>query len=136
MGSLAAGEALDVELFPVGAKNVVRTWLARGDRAHDARNVEEMLVMQIFGETVAAPRPAAHRERERQPVVEAAAGRERMRLLDDHAAYRHFETEPADMRIVVAVNAARVAVSHVRINVTQRIEGVVEIGRAIDGQHG
>src|SRR6185312_10583832 len=35
------------------------------ERMHDARDVEEMPVAQIVRDAVAAPRPAAHRQRER-----------------------------------------------------------------------
>src|SRR5258706_2073020 len=117
-----AVNALDFVLFSICAKDVVGAWFARGYGAYDARDVEEMLVVQVCREAVAAPGPAAHRQGERQPVVEAAAGRERMGLLDDDAAYRHFEAEAADMRVVLAVNAARMAVAHVRVDVAERVE--------------
>ena len=55
------------------------------ERPHDPRDVEEVPVIQIVRNAVAAPGAAAHRQRERQRVVEASAGREAMRLVDDHA---------------------------------------------------
>ena len=51
------------------------------DRVRDARDVQVVAVAEIAGEIVAAPRAAAHRERERQAVVEVAAGREAVRLI-------------------------------------------------------
>ena len=47
-----------------------------------------MLVVEIVGNTVAAPRSAAHRQRERQCVVVTTPGREAVRLIDYHAAHR------------------------------------------------
>ena len=60
---------------------------------HDARDVEEVPVVEIVRDAVAAPGAAAHRQRERQRVVEAAAGREAVRLVDDHAADRQRESQ-------------------------------------------
>src|SRR3981081_445509 len=56
------------------------------DCAHDARDVEEVPVIHVVGKIVAAPCAAAHGKRKRQTVVEAAAGRKTMRLIDDDAA--------------------------------------------------
>ena len=63
------------------------------ERMHDARDVEEVPAVEVVGEAVAAPPAAAHRQRERQRVVEAAAGREAMRLVDDDAADRQRQPE-------------------------------------------
>ena len=48
---------------------------------------------RLSPKAVAAPRAAAHRQRERQRVVERSAGREAMHLVDDHAADRQLEPE-------------------------------------------
>src|SRR4029453_8154465 len=78
------------EFLPVRAEDLVvgRLPNVRGSEwHHDARDVEKVPVVEVVGKTVAAPRPAPHRHRERQRIVEAAAGREAMNLVDDDAAY-------------------------------------------------
>ena len=65
----------------------------RRQRMHDARDVEEVPVVEIVGNAVASPGPASHREREWQSVVEAAAGGEAVRLIDDDAGHRQLEAQ-------------------------------------------
>src|SRR3954471_4336843 len=65
----------------------------RRERADDARDVEEMTIAEVVRNTVAAPGAAAHGQRERQRVVVTAAGREAMRLVDDHASHRQRQAE-------------------------------------------
>src|SRR5438477_3753702 len=55
---------------------------------HDARDVQEMAVVEIVRDAVAAPRAEPHRERKRQRLVVAASGCETVRLINDHAANR------------------------------------------------
>src|SRR5437762_11139919 len=54
----------------------------------NTRDVEEVPVVEIVRDAVAAPASATHRQRERQRIVVAAARREAMRLIDDHATNR------------------------------------------------
>src|SRR4051812_12823908 len=51
----------------------------RREGAHHAGDVQEMAIVQVVRDAVASPRAATHRQRERQRIVEAAAGREAMR---------------------------------------------------------
>ena len=90
--------AFSAELAPICAEDLVVGRLgtrSAGQRTHDARDVEEVPVVQIVREAVATPGAAAHRQRERQRVVEAAAGGEAVRLVDDDAAHRQREPELA-----------------------------------------
>ena len=48
-------------------------------------NVDEVLVVEVFADAVAAPGTAPHAEREVEPVVEGAAVAERVGLVDEHA---------------------------------------------------
>src|SRR5688572_21031587 len=81
----AAGEApaLLVSIFylmflEIVAENFIHARLPRRDRAHNSRHVHEVAIVEILRKAVAAPRPAAHRKREWQAVVEAAAVRDRV----------------------------------------------------------
>src|SRR2546422_112077 len=61
--------------------------LRRPPRMHESRDGQEMAVVEIVGDAVAAPASASHRQRERQGVVVAPARREAMGLIDDDAAH-------------------------------------------------
>src|SRR5690349_11975192 len=73
------------------------------ERADDTRDVQEMTKSDIVRRAVAAPRAAAHRQRERQCIVEAAARCEAMRLVDDHPRNRQRQPERGS-----AIGCARV----------------------------
>ena len=55
------------------------------DGSHQVGDVEKILVIQVFGNGIPSPSPAAHRQREVQPVVEATAVTECMGLVDQDA---------------------------------------------------
>src|SRR6478735_4036354 len=77
------------ELAPPCAKQVVFGRLVDRpgrERTHDARDVEEVPVVQVVREAIATPGTATHRQRKWQCVVEAASGCETVRLVDDDTA--------------------------------------------------
>src|SRR5467141_1110826 len=104
-------DALSAELPPIGSKKLGLGQLLPGNAkgTHHASDIEKVAVVQVVGNAVAAPGSASHRQRERKAVVEAAAGGEAMRLVDDHAAYRQLEAERKRARVVLAVQPDRVA---------------------------
>ena len=55
------------------------------DRGHEVRDVEEVLVVQVFGDAVLLPGAATHAERESRVLVEAAAVAEGVREVDEDA---------------------------------------------------
>ena len=61
------------------------------DGSGDSRDVEEIAVGQVVTKAIATPRAAPHRERKREAIVEAATGRDAMRLIDDNACNRQRE---------------------------------------------
>src|SRR5574337_683971 len=107
-----------------------------GNRARDTRDVEVVPVVEIVREAVAAPGPATHRQRKRQPIVEVAAGREAVRLIDDDARDRQVEPESHYVRVVARVDADRMAGALVRVDCAHDLAGVLEVVRAIDSEHG
>src|SRR5258708_5834987 len=69
---------------PVVAEQLFFARLVFGNGGDEVRNVEEVLIVQIVGDAVAAPRAAAHAEGEIQPTVEAAAIGKSVRLVVRH----------------------------------------------------
>src|SRR6478672_10456921 len=60
--------------------------LAVGDDLPDARHVHQVLVIEILGDRIAAPRSAPERRRRREAVGQRSTGRQRARLIDDETA--------------------------------------------------
>ena len=80
-------------------------------------------------------RPAAHRQRERQRVVEAAAGREAVRLVDDHAADGKREPELDRPFGLARVQTNRVARALKREQARGEIRRRREIRDAVEREH-
>src|SRR2546423_7206372 len=105
------------------------------ERPHDARDVEEVTVVQVVGNAVASPGAATHRKRERQRVVEASAGRKAMRLVDDDAANRKRKPELDRTPLIPAVQSDRMARSLIAEESHGKCCSFAEIGCAIERQH-
>ena len=58
------------------------------------------------------------------------AGRDRMRLVDDHPRHRQVQAQVEDVRVVGAVVAHRVPGALVRVDVADPFAGVVEVAGA------
>src|SRR5450759_1408922 len=121
--------------LPERPEQVVFRGLVLGDDARDACGVEEMPVVHVLGKTVAAPGAATHRERERQPVVEGAAGGDSVRLVHDHPAHFQLQSETHDVAVIAGVDAHRMAFALIVVDVARDAEGLIEIARLIDRQH-
>src|SRR5512143_2431364 len=79
----AAGGASGTILPPVLPEELLVRRLAHvlgREGHHDARDVEEVAEAEVVGDAVAAPGATAHRQGERERVVEAAPGREAVGL--------------------------------------------------------
>jgi hypothetical protein len=74
-------------------------------------------------------------ESQRQTVIEAAAIGNAVRLIDDHPAYRHLQAETQAVGRVVTVDADRMTIALIVVDRLRQCEGMVEITRAIQGQH-
>src|SRR6266536_551716 len=123
-------------LFEMGGEDFVFARHAFGYGPRDTRNVEEVAVIQIVREAVAPPRAAAHRQRERQAVVEAAAGRDAMRLVDDHARNRQPQSELERLRVVSRMDADRMSGPLIGIDRLNDRARVREVACPVDGEHG
>src|SRR5437868_6766158 len=129
-------------LLQAVAASIVAEQLVVGRLAHllgrqrmdHACDVEEMPVVEIVGNAVPAPASATHRERERQRIVEAAAGRKTMRLIDDHATNGKRLPERERAYGVARMQTDRMAGALIVENACSQLRGRREVGDAIKRQ--
>src|SRR5436305_1420432 len=127
---------LGAELPPVGSEELVfgRLRPRSAQRMNHAGDIQKMAVVQVVRDAVAAPCSASHGQREGKAVVEAAAGRKAMRLIDDHPAYRQRKPKRQRARVVLAVESHRVPRTLVAQDVAGDHGRVREIARAVHGK--
>ena len=64
------------------AKQFVLRRLVFGNGNYKVRDIKEVLVIQVFGDAVLLPGPAAHRQREFETAVESTAVSKRVREIN------------------------------------------------------
>src|SRR3954452_16139403 len=98
-------------------------------------DVDEVPVIEIFGDAVAAPGAASHAQRKVEPIIETAAIAVGMRLIDEHAHHVDFFGELARALKIARVHAAGMAATLIRENFFDACNGSLEILCAIKRKH-
>src|SRR5262245_23600358 len=132
------GRAADLLLpvfLPVRTEQLGLARLVFRDGGDEVGDVEKVHVVEIVGNRISAPGAAAHAEREIQPIVEAAAIAEGVRLIDQHAHDGRTLGQRTRTAHVLGVQADRMATALVRENLVGARDGGVEIFGTIDGEH-
>src|SRR5580704_3179427 len=122
--------------FEILAEDLSFVGQALGDDARDARDVEEVAIVHVVGKAVLPPGAAAHREREGKPVVEAAAGRDAMGLIDDDARDGKLQGELGRLVRIARMQADGMAGALIGIDVLDDAHRLGEGFGAVDRQHG
>src|SRR6185369_1720775 len=122
-------------LLPIGAEQLLLARLVFRDGGDEVGDVEKVHVVEIVGDRISAPGAAAHAEREIEPVVEAAAVAERVRLVDQHPHDIRTLGQRACAAHILGVQADRMAAALMREDLVGARDRGIEILGTIDGKH-
>src|SRR5919202_1290159 len=137
--SLAACSSKFMASMPVaGPMRPEQRLLARPvlrDRRHEMRDVEEVPVIQVFGNAVLLPGAAAHAQREIEAAVEAAAIAEGVGEVHEHADHVEILGQLAGAGEIARMDAAGMAAALMIEDAPDLVLGGREVRGAVDGQH-
>src|SRR4029079_18809865 len=122
-------------LLPIGAEQLLLARLVFRDGCDEVGDGEKIHVVEMVGYRISTPGAAAHAEREIEPVVEAAAIAERVRLVDQHAYAIRALGQRAGAAQVLGVQADRMAAALMREDLVGARDRGIEILGTIDGKH-
>src|SRR5665647_1407207 len=120
---------------PVGAEQVGFLGLVFRNGGDEMGYVEEIHIIHIVGDAVAAPGATAHAEREVQAGIEAATVGKCMRLIDQYANHIRLLRQLAGPVHVLGMQPDRVAAALMREDFISPRHSGVEIFGAVNGQH-
>src|SRR5262245_38748663 len=120
---------------PVVAEQLFLARLVLRDGGDQVGDVQEMAVIEVLGDAVTAPGAATHAQREIEPVVEAAAIAECVRLVDENAHHVGGLGDTAPAAHVARMQPAGVATTLVREDLLHSLHGRLEVAGPIHGEH-
>src|SRR5690348_3343888 len=120
---------------PVGAEQFLFARLVFRDRGDEVGDVEEVFIVEVVRDRVAAPGAAAHAQREVQAVIKAATIAKGVRLVDQHAHHVRAFGERTRPLHVLGVQADRMAAALECEHRIGAVDGIVEIPGAVDRKH-
>lgn len=122
-------------LVQIIAEQVVHAGFVAWNRASDPGDIEVVAIVHIVRDTVLAPCPTSHGKRKRQAIIEVAAVGKGVGLIDDHPAYRHFQSQTLYMRIIMRMYPAGVTLALVVEQAASLVKGRLEVLGSVHGQH-
>src|SRR5689334_21160457 len=132
---VTTSELLFPVFLPIRAKQRLFARLVFRNGGDQVRDVDEVTVVQIVRDAVAAPGAAAHAEREIEAVVVAAAIAERVRLIDQHTHDVSFLGKLTCTRHIPGMEADRVTAALMIKNLARPFCRVVEVSGPVDCEH-